>query len=348
MAFTPSSFSPNVVDDSNTLSNEEIKSINARIQQLRDVANIQAAVYITPSLQGNSIEEAADATFKSWQLGEKGKDNGILLIFGMQERRSRIEVGYGLEGEITDMYARRILDQVIMPLFKQKQFGMGIEKGLMALAYIKTKNQSFLDEESILQLTQPMNERVADEEQNDFDFKSALSNLTIWLSILFLTGPLLKIPAFIIGRLKNNSNPALSKSGGALIGYLLDLDGGNKFVKPFLAINPGIFIFLSNLMAPDSQTIVYIGLFIIFLFYLILKWKSESAPLFSNTAWKRQKARIRLNRIRTRVEGKRIIFGKSYSYTRPTQNYSSSSRSSSSSSSSGGGRSGGGGASSSW
>ena len=79
----------------------------------------QIAVLTIPSLEGESLEEYSLKVAEQWGIGQKGKDNGALLLIAKAERKVRIEVGYGLEGRLTDLLAGRIIDYEITPRFKQ-------------------------------------------------------------------------------------------------------------------------------------------------------------------------------------------------------------------------------------
>src|SRR5262245_53457545 len=94
-AFTPPKFQGNVLDETGTLTPEQQAALKQRIQDLRQ-DGIWAAVYFTKSLEGESIEEVAVTTFEKWKLGDKKKDNGLLVIVAPNDRQMRIEVGYGL------------------------------------------------------------------------------------------------------------------------------------------------------------------------------------------------------------------------------------------------------------
>lgn len=93
----------------------------------------QIAVLTVSSLEGESVEAYASAVFKAWKLGQKGKDNGVLLLVAPSERRVRIEVGYGLEGTLTDLAAGRIIRNVVTPRFKQGDFDRGVLDGARAI-----------------------------------------------------------------------------------------------------------------------------------------------------------------------------------------------------------------------
>lgn len=93
----------------------------------------QIAVLTIGSLEGENLEDYASRVFEAWGLGQKGKDNGVLLLVAPAERRLRIEVGYGLEGTLTDVEASRIIRNVITPAFRQGDFDRGVGDGLRAI-----------------------------------------------------------------------------------------------------------------------------------------------------------------------------------------------------------------------
>jgi uncharacterized protein len=94
----------------------------------------QLAVLIVPSLEGDPIEDFSIRVVEAWQLGKKGGDDGILLLIAVQDRKMRIEVGYGLEGDLPDARAARIVREVIAPAFAQGNMGLGISRGVAAIA----------------------------------------------------------------------------------------------------------------------------------------------------------------------------------------------------------------------
>ncbi len=93
----------------------------------------QVVVLTVPSLEGETIEGFAVKTAQKWGIGQKGKDNGALLVVSKGDRSVRIEVGRGLEGSLTDALTGRIIDHVIVPEFKKGDFDAGVEKGVGAM-----------------------------------------------------------------------------------------------------------------------------------------------------------------------------------------------------------------------
>jgi len=86
----------------------------------------QVAVVTLPSLEGAEIDDFASRLFQKWGIGDKKKDNGIMVLVVLQDRKARIEVGYGLEGVIPDAKAGRIIDEVMLPCFRQQRYAEGI------------------------------------------------------------------------------------------------------------------------------------------------------------------------------------------------------------------------------
>lgn len=93
----------------------------------------EVVVVALPSLEGGDINDFANKLFARWGIGKKGKDNGVLLLAAVQDRVMRIEVGYGLEGSLTDAGAGRIRDRVIIPQFKEGRYADGLSEGAQAI-----------------------------------------------------------------------------------------------------------------------------------------------------------------------------------------------------------------------
>ncbi|MDT8420046.1 MAG: TPM domain-containing protein [Desulfuromonadales bacterium] len=106
------------------------------LRQFEETDSTQLVVLTIPSLEGEVLEQYALKVAESWGIGQRGKDNGALLLIAEQERKVRIEVGYGLEGKLTDLLAGRIIDQEITPRFKKGDFDGGIVAGVAAMAEV--------------------------------------------------------------------------------------------------------------------------------------------------------------------------------------------------------------------
>jgi len=122
-----------VTDNAEILSKEMRQTISESLKAHEQKTGNQIAVLTIPSLDGESIEDYAVNVFNSWKLGQKGKDNGILLIVAPNDRRMRIEVGYGLEGTLPDGLAGSIIRNIMTPQFKTGNYNDGIQAGIKAI-----------------------------------------------------------------------------------------------------------------------------------------------------------------------------------------------------------------------
>ncbi len=114
---------------------DKAAQIETLLENIRASRKIEMAVFITDSLQDYDIAPYALAVAEKWKLGKKGRDEGLLMIIAPKERRMRLEVGYGLEGELTDAFSRRVLDDNVVPYFRQQRYGDGILVAIEAIAH---------------------------------------------------------------------------------------------------------------------------------------------------------------------------------------------------------------------
>jgi uncharacterized protein len=122
-----------VNDLAGLLSSEQAEQLNQLLLDYRSKTSNQFAVLIIPSLEGENLESFSIEVATAWALGEAEKDNGLLLLVALAERRLRIEVGYGLEGVLTDAFCGRVIDHTIVPYFKQERYFDGMSAGLLEL-----------------------------------------------------------------------------------------------------------------------------------------------------------------------------------------------------------------------
>ena len=104
--------------------------VEMKSKELEDKSGIQLVVATVKSLQGSDIETFANQLFRFWKLGEAKNNNGVLLLVAPAEHKVRIEVGYGLEGTLTDALSSVIISSAIIPRFKNKDYSGGIERGV--------------------------------------------------------------------------------------------------------------------------------------------------------------------------------------------------------------------------
>jgi uncharacterized protein len=117
-----------VTDMAGILSPEQKQALEYKLVAIDDSSSNQIAVVILPTLEGNPIEEYATKLFRTWGIGNKKTNNGILLLIAVQDKKIRIEVGYGLEGAIPDITAINIIDNDLKPAFRSNAFYEGIDK----------------------------------------------------------------------------------------------------------------------------------------------------------------------------------------------------------------------------
>ena len=119
-----------VVDQTGTLSPGDIASLTQTLKDLETRKGSQIAVLIVPTTDGEAIEQFSLRVAEAWKIGRKKVDDGVLLVIAKNDRRLRIEVGYGLEGALTDATTKRIIDEDITPKFKAGDFGGGVAAGV--------------------------------------------------------------------------------------------------------------------------------------------------------------------------------------------------------------------------
>jgi uncharacterized protein len=122
-----------VNDFAQLLSPQAKLQLESQLSNLEKDTTAQVAVVTVKSLEGITVEEYASKLFEKWGIGQKGKDNGILVLVALEDRKMRIEVGYGLEPIITDGRAGRIRDEHILPAFKNNAYEKGIVAGINAI-----------------------------------------------------------------------------------------------------------------------------------------------------------------------------------------------------------------------
>ncbi len=122
-----------VTDQTRTLSPGEIAALDRKLSNFEQETSNQIAVLLIPSLQGDSLEDYSIRLAEKWKIGQKGKNNGAILLIVKDDHKIRIEVGYGLEGALPDALAGTIIRNEIAPRFRAGQFYQGIEAGIDAI-----------------------------------------------------------------------------------------------------------------------------------------------------------------------------------------------------------------------
>ena len=122
-----------VVDGANIISPAARERLTAAMKAHEDATTNQIVVLTVPTIQPDSVEDYAVKAFQTWKLGQKGKDNGVLVVVVPSDHKMRIEVGYGLEPVLTDGAAGEIIRTVMTPWFKAGNYDRGIEDGVAAV-----------------------------------------------------------------------------------------------------------------------------------------------------------------------------------------------------------------------
>ena len=212
-----------VTDLAGLLTPEQISGLEEKLKGFEASDSTQIAVLIIPSLEGEVLEDFSVRVAEAWRLGQKGRDNGVLLFIALKERQVRIEVGYGLEGNLTDARSRRIIENEIIPNFRNQQYYQGIEAGAEAII------------QTVRGVYQPVNRPSAE--------SGGQRNPGGWFNLLiFLLAPLL----WVLG--------STGKWGGGLLG------GGAGAFLVYSLVGPALLAILGGGLAGAALGAILGGL----------------------------------------------------------------------------------------
>ncbi len=133
-----------VVDRAGILSDQTEQALTAALAAHEQASSDQLVVATIDSTDGETIEAYANRLFRDWGLGQAEENNGVLLLVAVDDRKMRIEVGYGLEGTLTDVLAKLIIDNTIVPRFRQGDFEGGVSAGVDDILAVLTGNEAEL------------------------------------------------------------------------------------------------------------------------------------------------------------------------------------------------------------
>lgn len=136
-----------VTDETGTLTSGQVTALSQKLRDFDNKSSTQIVVYMIQSLEGESLEDVSQRIAEKNKIGRKGKDNGVLLFIAKGDKKLRIEVGYGLEGTMTDAVSSQIIRKEITPSFKNNNFYDGIDKGVDAIIAV-TKGEYTADKKS--------------------------------------------------------------------------------------------------------------------------------------------------------------------------------------------------------
>jgi uncharacterized protein len=222
-----------VVDQTGTLSSGDIAALTQTLKDLETRKGSQVAVLIVPTTQPETIEQYSIRVAEAWKIGRKKIDDGALLVVAKDDHRLRIEVGYGLEGALTDVTARRIIDEVITPKFRSGDFAGGISAGISRVIGV-------IDGEPLPAPPPPQ------QRQTNSDFTSFLNPLNPFsiIVVLMLGGLLRRIFGRLIG----------SMAAGGLIGLLAWFIAGSLVISAIAAVVAALFTMISDSITSPGPT----------------------------------------------------------------------------------------------
>ena len=163
-----------VVDDAHILSAVTRADLEGKLADLESKSGIQLVVATVPSLGGDEIEPYANTLFRAWKIGEAKKNNGVLFLVAPHEHRMRIEVGYGLEGTLTDATSSIIIANAATPRFKTGDFDGGVTRAVEDIVTVLTTDSADWQKKPELRA------------ENDASTLNALIPLFVLLFILFV------------------------------------------------------------------------------------------------------------------------------------------------------------------
>ena len=224
-----------VVDQTGTLSSSDIDSLTQTLRALELRKGSQVAVLIVPTTEPETIEQYSIRVAEAWKIGRKKIDDGALLVVAKNDRKLRIEVGYGLEGALNDATTKRIIDEIITPKFRSGDFAGGISAGVDRIIGV-------IDGEP-LPAPAPTAPRHVDSDSALYQFLNPLNPFTIIL-ILLLGGAF----RHLFGRLFG------SVATGGLIGLLVWFIFGSWILSALAGIVASVFaMFSDTLTAPGPR-----------------------------------------------------------------------------------------------
>ena len=177
-----------VVDQAGMIDAATEAELTAKLAAFEQKSSDQIVVATMDSLDGDSIEDFANRQFRAWGLGQAGENNGILLLVAKDDRKMRIEVGYGLEGTLTDLHSKLIIENTMVPAFRAGDFSGGISRAVDDIIMVLEGNAAELEARA---------ERNQDAPA-DIDWFVVLF-VTLWVT-LFVGGFLISFLAPIYGK----------------------------------------------------------------------------------------------------------------------------------------------------
>jgi uncharacterized protein len=223
-----------VVDQTGTLSSGDIASLTQTLKALELRKGSQIAVLIVPTTQPETIEQYSIRAAEAWKIGRKKIDDGALLVIAKNDRKLRIEVGYGLEGALNDATARRIIDEIITPKFRSGDFAGGISAGVDRIVRV-------IDGEPLPAPAPRAAPTSSNSDSEFYQFLNPLNPFTI-IFILLLGGAFRRLFGRLFGSL----------ASGGLIGLLVWFVFGSLILSALAGIVASVFTMFSDTITAPS------------------------------------------------------------------------------------------------
>ncbi|KQT42895.1 hypothetical protein ASG43_15145 [Aureimonas sp. Leaf454] len=182
-----------VVDGANLIEPAAEAALTEKLASFEATSSDQIVVATVPDLQGYAIEEFGVALGRAWKIGQAGENNGVILLVSSGDRKVRIEVGYGLEGQLTDAIARTVIETAIVPRFKSGDYAGGIEAGVEDIVEVLSGNAAELEARA------ERNQEGADWSAEDTGFALAMALFILVWAVIIGIG-MLSFLARIFGR----------------------------------------------------------------------------------------------------------------------------------------------------
>jgi uncharacterized protein len=211
-----------VTDVANALTDEQKAALSQTLTQYQKDTSNEIAILVLPNLSGMAIEDVGVTVGRAWGIGDKQKNNGILIIVALEERETRMEVGYGLEGAVPDLVAKGIIEEDMAPAFRQGDYFGGLTAAIASLQ-----------------------KHIAGEYTADRYTKTDASGFGGFFFFLVIIG--IQISAAWLGRTKSYW---LGGVLGGVLGIILILFSFSFFVVPALVVAGLAFDFVVSRMMP--------------------------------------------------------------------------------------------------
>lgn len=215
-----------VVDQTATLSSSDVASLEQTLKDFEARKGSQVAVLIVPTTDGEAIEAFSIRVAEAWKIGRKKVDDGAILVVAKNDRKLRIEVGYGLEGALNDATTKRIIDEIITPKFRDGDFAGGISAGVDRILRV-------IDGETLPAPAEGSSRGAS----GDFNFD--LFNPVTLIALFFASAVLRTVLGRLVGSLLT----------GGLVGVVAWFLAGSLILSLVLGAGAALFAFITEAFA---------------------------------------------------------------------------------------------------